>query len=129
MILRDVLLKSTINHDVIFGALSAYLLAGVCWAYVYAFVFLLSPGSFRSAQVLTTNLESPTALENQADAFLYYSFITLSTVGFGDMWPTSRLAQTLSWMEAVAGQLYLAVLVARLVALQTARKEKQNDGA
>ena len=53
---------------------------------------------------------------------LYFSFVTLTTLGFGDITPVSPLAQTLTWLEAVAGQLYLAILLARLVSLHVAAR-------
>lgn len=123
LLLRDVVSKPTVTQDVIFGALSIYLLIGVLWSYLYAFVYVLDPTSFGSAQILITTPRTPADLESQSAGFLYYSFVTLSTLGYGDMWPTSRLTRTLSWVEAVTGQLYLAALVARLVALQTTRPD------
>jgi len=60
-------------------------------------------------------------------AFTYYSFATLATLGMGDITPRSSLARTLSWIEAVLGQIYLAVLVARLIGLQEPPGEGRND--
>ena len=51
--------------------------------------------------------------------FTYYSFVTLTTVGYGDIVPVSALARWLVWLEAVAGQFYMAVFVARLIGLQS----------
>jgi hypothetical protein len=58
--------------------------------------------------------------------FIYYSFVTLTTVGYGDVTPTSIPARTLSWVEAITGQLYLAVLIAGLISAIVARKTARN---
>jgi hypothetical protein len=59
----------------------------------------------------------------------YFSFVTLTTLGYGDILPISRLARTLAWMEAVFGQLFLAVLVARLVGLMGPGRRSQHSGS
>jgi len=58
-----------------------------------------------------------TATNQYSDNFIYYSFVTLTTLGYGDIVPSSELARTVSWLEAVYGQIYLTVLIAQLVAL------------
>jgi hypothetical protein len=78
----------------------------------------MHPGSFAGAFSPGGPIASSAALDRHAAAFTYYSFATLTTLGMGDITPKSPLARTLSWLEAVLGQIYLAVLVARLIALQ-----------
>jgi voltage-gated potassium channel len=96
-----------VTADLIMGAASTYFLIGLFWAFIFFFIETVSPGSFR--------LEgSPADMESQ---LIYYSFVTLTTVGYGDVIPTSMIARSYSVLEAVIGQLYLTVLVAGLVGL------------
>ena len=84
------------------------MLFGVLWAHAYHIVAILQPGSFRGPTDGLANLPG----------WAYYSYVTLTTVGYGDITPASQVARTLSVGEALAGQLYLAVLIARLVAME-----------
>src|SRR5208337_3997335 len=83
------------------GAIAVYLLFGAGWAHAYHITAMLHPGSFNGIG------EMPTALD-----WAYYSYITLSTVGYGDITPVLPIARVLSMGEALTGQLYLAVLIA-----------------
>jgi len=96
-----------VSGDAIFGAICGYLLLGIIWGLMYSVVETASPGSFRQPATA-----APTP---DRSVLSYYSFITLATVGYGDVTPVTPLARTLAWMEAVAGQFYLAILVAGLV--------------
>ena len=96
--------------DRIVGAICVYLLIGLAWAKVYETLNTVAPGSFRFPP--DTAWAAPGPLR-----YTYVSFITLATVGYGDVTPVTPLAGTLAWLEAVTGQLYLAITIARLVAL------------
>jgi CDP-diglyceride synthetase len=98
-------------RDRIFGAIVLYLLIGLVWAFVYAVVDLFSPRSFAG--------RSDTS-PDPAD-WVYFSFVTLTTVGYGDITPVSRVVRALSILEALVGQLYPAVIIARLVSLEFVR--------
>ncbi len=95
------------------GAISIYILLGLIWTSFYFFLFLIDPQAFNGLP----NLSSPDwKLMNSAYMdLLYYSYVTLSTVGYGDITPVSRAAQALSYLEAICGVMYVAVLVAALV--------------
>ena len=93
------------------GGIAAYLLLGVAWAHAYALVALLRPGAFTGAL----------SAGDGPRAFLYFSFVTLTTVGYGDVLPVHPAARSLAMLEAVVGPLYLAILLARLVSLAVAR--------
>ena len=108
-LLRAVITAERITEDTLVGALSVYLLLGIVWSLIYEWLLLIDPGSFRvSADLLASG-----ALDRMD--LLYYSFITLATVGYGDITPVMPLAQSFAYAEAVTGVLYVAVLVARLV--------------
>jgi hypothetical protein len=79
------------------------------------------PGSFQFGPSLSGSAH-PANLDHPV--LTYYSFITLTTVGYGDVTPVSAAARTLSWMEAIAGQFYVAVIVAGLVSLFVANKNR-----
>jgi hypothetical protein len=110
-ILRAVLAKQA-SGDAIFGAICGYLLLGIIWSLTYSAVEMAFPGSFSTASSRSTGV---VAARLDRGTLGYYSFITLATVGYGDVTPTTPLARTLAWMEAITGQFYLAILVAGLV--------------
>jgi voltage-gated potassium channel len=110
-ILRAIFARET-SGDAIFGAVCGYLLLGIIWNLLYSAVESTAPGSF---QLSASGRNDPLASRLDRSALSYYSFITLTTVGYGDVTPTTPLARTLSWMEALTGQFYLAILVAGLV--------------
>jgi hypothetical protein len=118
---------TSVTLDTISAAICAYLLAGITFAYAFAVVELQNPGSFNAVlfQKPTSNIAPLMAsLHN----FIYYSFVCLTTTGFGDIAPISEGARSLSVMESVFGQLYVAILIARLVSLEVAQsmmKERQ----
>lgn len=117
-ILEDVLSSWTVDEDQIFGAACGYFLIGVTFAYVFALIETLSPGSFMPAETGAAPLDSTTLGVRE---FLYLSFVTLSTLGYGDVLPKSDIAKVVAPAESLFGQLFLAVLVARLVGLHVAQ--------
>jgi len=114
-ILRAVLVHR-VSSNAILGALCGYLLLGIIWSLLYGAVETAAPGSFRLPDAPDATPYSP-----QRGVLNYFSFVTLTTVGYGDVTPLSPLARSLAWMEAVAGQFYLAVLVAGLVGFKVAQ--------
>jgi len=125
VILRDVLSGPVITVDSVFGAVCVYLLSGIVWANLYLLVYLFNPDAFVGLHAGVVEPASPTAVYGCALALEYFSFATLTSLGYGDILPKSHVARTLAWMEAAAGHLYMAVMVARLVALETARLIEQ----
>jgi hypothetical protein len=110
-LLGFVLRAPVVTAEVLCASISAYLMLGLSWAMAYWLVDRLTPGGAFS---FNTNA-GPRSIEGFSG--FYFSFITLSTVGYGDITPVSRIARWLAAMEAMIGQLYVAVLIARLVAL------------
>ena len=115
-LLRFVLRAPVVTTEVLCASISAYLMLGLMWTMAYWLVDQLTPGG-----AFSFNTNTGTQSMNGFNGF-YFSFITLSTVGYGDITPASRIARWLAAMEAMTGLLYVAVLIARLVALYSSRK-------
>ena len=127
VIYNAVLKAASFSENNIAGAISVYLLIGVFWAVVYNIVAILQPQSFSDFELLEVG--GIVRYAGGAD-FLYFSFVTLTTLGYGDIAPDTPLAQTAAWMEGVAGQLYVAITIATLVSVRVAdtmAKSNQKD--
>jgi hypothetical protein len=110
---------ATVTSDTIAGALCAYLILGVVWAFAFSLVELAHPGSFLvNGSPLGAVTGTPRILRQE---LLYLSLVTLSTVGYGDIVPVMPPARMLAVLEAVTGQIYLAVLIGGLVGLRMQR--------
>jgi voltage-gated potassium channel len=103
-----------VTIDTLFAAVAAYLLFGVAWSFAFAMLELAAPGSFAVAGAQPFD-------PARFDRFLGFSFITLTTLGYGNVAPASPQADALATFEAVVGQIYLAVVIARLVGLHVAQ--------
>jgi hypothetical protein len=103
--------ENEVTIELIMAAACTYILIGMLWAYAYYLVESLHPDSFEAA-------EKP--VEELWD-FYYYSFVTLTTLGYGDILAISRPARALSILEAIIGQLYLAIMISRLVGLHASQ--------
>ncbi len=102
--------KVTIN--VIYASIVVYLLIAIMWSFVYSVLESIQPGSFAIGEG---------QIEVGRRLYIYYSFVTITTLGYGDITPTTDLANSVSFLEAVTGQLYIAILIARLVGLHIAQ--------
>ena len=117
-ILIHIMAEDRVTVDLIYGSACVYFLIGFAWAIFYGFIGVLLPGSF---ELKGTVMSHPDLLGQYGflnDNLAYYSFVTLTTVGYGDIIPLTGPAKMSSALEAVVGQLYIALLVARLVGLQ-----------
>lgn len=108
-ILRFILQAPHVDTEVLSAGIVVYLMLGLLWSLSYMLLAQMTPGSFRFA-----SLDRPDGRMDGFNAF-YFSFSTLTTLGFGDITPVSKVARTLSVMETVTGTLYLAILISRLV--------------
>jgi voltage-gated potassium channel len=117
LILMDVLAARKIVFDMVCGALCVFVLFGMCWANVFTMLERLAPGSF-AVDFGRYHVDAGADPLAAAGVFTYYSFVTLTTVGYGDIVPASAAARWLVWLEAVFGQFYMAVFVSRLIGLQ-----------
>ena len=123
-ILHDLLKGDRSTGERVFGAICAYFFIGALFALVFAHVELVDPGAFSVSENLTT-----TDGNRPLSLFTYFSFVTLTTLGYGDITPVSEAARTLAWFEALVGQLYLAVMIAGLVAVHIAGDRQRSHGS
>jgi len=107
--------KTTVSSDTIKGGISIYILLGFFWAVLYMIVLMLDPDAL-------TNI-NPIEKTAGFDCY-YYSFTTLTTLGYGDIVPVTKYARILATLEAVAGPVYLAIFVAQIIGLNIAQKMK-----
>ena len=103
--------------DRVAGALTVYLLMGLLGAVLASVIEVGRPGSYSFSTALEQHAGPAAPLTEFR--FIYFSFVTLATVGYGDITPVTPVAQTLAWMEAVAGQMFIAIVIATLVSLRT----------
>ena len=116
LVLGQVLRSGPITMHRVRGAVAAYMLFGLAWAAAYQFVYALSPVSFR------LNAGSDPRLE-----LIYFSFVTLTTVGYGDITPLVASARSLAIAEALVGQLFPAVLIGRLVSMELLSRSRESE--
>lgn len=131
IVLSHVVEAGKVDADRIFGALCGYLLLGLTWALIYGALDLVQPGSFdlgsSAAMPNATGADDPGPHFADMDPMLYYSLVTLSTLGYGDIVAVTRAARSMSALEAIVGQLYMAVIVARLIGLQILARPRERS--
>ena len=115
LILLEIARSSEVSKETIFAAVVAYLLIALMWSFLYMILELAEPGSFslpgQSSRQETMHYE-------------YFSFITITTLGYGDITPLTNRASALALLEALIGQIYMVVLVAWLVGMYVSRRSK-----
>lgn len=119
-ILRHVLRARVVDGEVVVAALCAYLLFGVIWGQAYELVASLDPTAFSISDRLLAEVD-PGRVENSI--FTYFSFVTIATLGYGDVSPVSAAARSLAIGEVIVGQIYLVTMIARLVSIQVSREQ------
>ncbi len=117
--LRQVAVGNDISLNRIVGAICVYLLLGVMWSIAYTVLEFSQPGSFKGLTELLSPLWSPD--------WIYYSFVTITTLGYGDITPLTQSARSLSFLEAIVGQFYIAVLVAGLVSAYISTRQNSSN--
>jgi hypothetical protein len=108
---RRIFSEKLVTGDTVKGGISVYILMATWWQLIYYFFWVMDPNAFAFS----------TGVGHHED-FLYYSITTMTSVGFGDILPRSYPARVFSMLQAIAGQLYVAVFVARLVGLHIASR-------
>ena len=111
LVIRQVFREGPITLQRIEGAVAVYLLLGFAWAGIYELIGGIWPGAFRFS-------DTPRNRSELATSLAYYSFVTLTTMGYGDITPVHPIARSAAILEALTGQLFPAILIARLVAME-----------
>ncbi|MGB2403010.1 MAG: potassium channel family protein [Akkermansiaceae bacterium] len=104
LILSSIFRANRVTPDLISGAVVAYLLLGICWGALYSLIELIQPGSFSFSHG-----------GRDVSSLFYYSFVTLTTLGYGDILPLTKIARTTAYLESVTGVMFTAILIAGLV--------------
>lgn len=123
MVVTALLRAPAIRGDTVMGAICVYLLIGYMWANLYALTEFVAPGSFNFPDYARPDAGTIIPEYNWG----YYSFITLTTLGYGDITPISYRARTLSWMEAVVGVTYMATTIAFLVSQVIVTRQRKDS--
>lgn len=119
ILLAQVFRDGPINAVRVQGAVAAYLLMGVAYAHAYVIASFFDPTAITSTEGVMTSFVD----------WIYFSFATLSTLGYGDIIPTGHASRMLAIGEAISGQLFLAILIARLVSMQVSGSTSPGEGA
>jgi voltage-gated potassium channel len=114
-ILFDIFNRDEITADTVYGASAVYMLLGLAFARLYLALLKLDPDAFAASELLLSQVDQ---LGWKASGLIhYYSLVTLTTIGYGDVTPVAPLARNLAAIEGIMGQLFIAAVVARLVSL------------
>ena len=129
LILITVVRRHLATVHSIFGAISAYLLLGLAWAVVYWGIDHVDSSALQlsSRRASAVVIGETTTEVSEFSQFVYFSFVTMSTLGYGEITPQSPVAQSLTWMQSVTGQFYMAVLVAWMVSVIPRHPLKQRE--
>lgn len=119
-LLHYVLGTSEVNIETLCASISGFLMIGLLWTMLYTLLGRVDPMAFQFSQ--------PGQTMDGFDAF-YFSFVTLSTIGFGDITPVSRVARMLAVMQAITGMFYVAILISRLVSIHAAKAMENSKGS
>lgn len=124
LILSDIFHVRLVTFDVIAGGISVYLFIGNIWGLLYTLIARVDPNAFnipaKTAEYLGDTM-------GEAGSAMYFSFVTLTTLGYGDITPINAFARTLSYLEAAIGQVYLTVLIASLVGMHIASRKGEKE--
>ena len=115
-ILKYIFAEETVTRQTLSAAVAVYLLIALMWSFIYRLIENLYPASFAVAH---------DKVQDAANVFIYFSLVTITTLGYGDITPIGSQAIALSVLEAITGQIYLVVVVAWFVGLYVSRKSKQ----
>ena len=120
VIAREVLFEGDIDLNKVIGSISLYMLIGLTWAIIYLMLLTYDPKTFSGIEV--------GSWQEVFASVSYYSFVTLTTLGYGDILPQKHVAEFFAYMEAIVGVFYMAIIVASLVSLQMADIQEKRRG-
>ena len=121
VVVKSVFKAKVVTNDVLCGAISVYLLVGVLFGLLFILIEYFVPGSFRVTDWDPNKLVEQTKFIQDPGWLMYFSFVTLTTVGYGDVLPANAVARSASVLVAVIGQVLLMVQIARLVGMHVAQ--------
>jgi len=124
VILGRILRQKVVGGDDVLGAIAGWVLMGLIWGHLFALTDRLVPGSFTISGAIAGELGE---WHSRRALFDYFSFTTLTSLGYGDITPTRAPAYTLAWLEVMFGGFYMAVIVAQLVGMKLARAQRAED--
>jgi len=116
---RQVLLVGDIDGNKIIGSVSLYMLLGLIWAVIYLLLLAMDPAAFSGIE--TANWQQ------NFSRVAYYSFVTLTTLGYGDILPTNHLSEFFVYLEAIVGVFYMAIIVASLISLRLSALDNKRE--
>lgn len=119
-ILEHILRSKEVTADTLYAAVCVYLLLGIMWASIYGFLEYVTPGSIFAGR--EGDMHAPLS----SNVLIYYSFTTLTTLGYGDIASITPQARIISVLEAITGQMFIAFLVARLISTYTAKALREH---
>jgi hypothetical protein len=125
-VLLRVFTEEPVTVDTLSAALCVYLLMGYLWGSLYGLMYVVSPGGFQLPVWWTPSNQQGIATDVPMNLMTYFSFTTLTTLGYGDVLPIGAAARAAVILEAVLGHFYLAVLVARLIGLHVADTRRRS---
>jgi hypothetical protein len=120
-LMRIILTAKQVTTHVIYGAMCAYLILGLAYSEMYMLLIIINPASFSFS---SGSFFSVDTFRNIVDVF-YFSFVSLTTLGYGDITPATSISRMFSSLEALTGQLFIAIVIARLVALHVSHRTEQ----
>jgi hypothetical protein len=117
---KQVLFVGDIDGNKIIGSLSLYLLLGLIWTVIYLLLLAMDPSAFSGVEAANW--------QQGFSRIAYYSFVTLTTLGYGDILPTNHVAEFFVYMEAIIGVFYMAIIVSSLISLRLAALQDEKQG-
>ncbi len=114
---KQVLFVGDIDGNKIIGSLSLYILLGLVWAVIYLLLLAFDPSAFSGIETVNW--------QQNFSRVVYYSFVTLTTLGYGDILPTNHLSEFFVYLEAIIGVFYMAIIVSSLISLRLSALEKE----
>jgi hypothetical protein len=115
---KQILLVRDINRNIMIGSLVLYLLLGLIWTIIYLLILLVFPDAFNGLE--------PLSWQENFSRVAYYSFVTLTTLGYGDISPKNSIAEFFVYLQTIAGLFYMAIIVSSLVSSRLAKLQKEH---
>ena len=126
LILADIFRAKMVTLDIIAAGISVYLFFGNICGFLYALIGEIDPGAFNIPETTASYLGDSMG---ELSSAMYFSFVTLTTLGYGDITPINEFARSLAFLEAATGQFYLTVLIASLVGIHISSSNKSSESS